>query len=70
MDDLDQILSDVALEEDNHELDWWCSDCEHGPMTEKEHKCSRCGAKSGKVYDNDSDGWEDEDVEAEVEEIW
>ena len=40
MDDLDQILSDVALEEENHELDWWCSDCEHGPMTEKEHKCS------------------------------
>jgi hypothetical protein len=39
-------------------------------MSEKEPKCSRCGAKSGKIYDNSSDGWEDEDVEAEVEEIW
>jgi hypothetical protein len=39
-------------------------------MTEKDHKCSRCGAKNGKVYNDESDGWEDEDVEAEVEEIW
>ena len=40
-------------------------------MTEKENKCSRCGAKSGKTYqDEEMDGWEDEDIEAEVEEIW
>ena len=72
MDDWDKILSDVALEETKDEFqdEWWCIECEHGPMTEKEDKCSRCGTKSGKVYNNDSDGWEDEDIEAEVEEIF
>ena len=72
MDEWDKILNDVALEETKEEYadEWWCRECEHGPMTEKEDKCSRCGAKSGKVYNNDSDGWEDEDVESEVEEIF
>ena len=71
MDDWDKILNDV-LDETKEEYadDWWCSSCEHGPMTEKESKCSRCGARSGKIYDNDSDGWESEDIESEVEEIW
>ena len=72
MDDWDKILNDVALEEtkDEYADEWWCIECEHGPMTEKDDKCSRCGAKSGKVYDSDSDGWEDEDIESEVEEIF
>ena len=72
MDEWDKILSDVALEETKDEFHdvWWCTECEHGPMTEKEDKCSRCGTKSGKVYNNDSDGWEDEDIESEVEEIF
>ena len=40
-------------------------------MMEKEDKCSRCGAKSGKTYqDEELTGWEDEDIESEVEEIW
>jgi hypothetical protein len=71
MDDWDKILNDV-LDETKEEYadDWWCSSCEHGPMTDKETKCSRCGARSGKIYDNDSDGWEDENIESEVEEIW
>ena len=69
---IDKILSDVTLEEEKLESeDWWCMDCEHGPMAEKENKCSRCGARSGKVYDEEHmDGWEDEDIESEVEEIW
>ena len=72
MDDWDKILNDVVLEEtkDEYADEWWCNQCEHGPMTEKESKCSRCGARSGKIYDNDSDGWEDENIESEVEEIW
>ena len=72
MDEWDKILNDVALEEtkDEYADEWFCLECEHGPMTEKEDKCSRCGAKSGKVYNNDSDGWEDEDIESEVEEIF
>jgi len=72
MDEWDKILNDVALEEtkDEYADEWFCLECEHGPMTEKEDKCSRCGAKSGKVYNDDSDGWEDEDIESEVEEIF
>ena len=72
MDDWDKILNDVALEETKEEYadEWWCRQCEHGPMNEKDDKCTRCGAKSGKVYNDDSDGWEDEDIESEVEEIF
>ena len=72
MDDWDKILNNVELDETKEEYadEWFCLECEHGPMTEKEDKCSRCGTKSGKVYDNESDGWEDEDIESEVEEIF
>ena len=72
MDDWDKILDNVELDETKEEYadEWFCSECEHGPMIEKEDKCSRCGAKSGKVYNNESDGWEDEDIESEVEEIF
>ena len=71
-DDIDKILSDAILEEEklDHE-EWWCLECEHGPMNEKETKCSRCGAKNGKFYnDEELTGWEDEDIESEVEEIY
>ena len=71
IDDWDKILNDMDSEEEkDHVDDWWCRQCEHGPMTKKESKCSRCGDRSGKIYDNDSNGWEDEDIEAEVEEIY
>ncbi len=71
MDEQDKILSDVALEEtkDEYADEWWCTECEMGPMAEKEDKCTRCGARSGKIYDNDADGWEDEDEMEGVEEI-
>ncbi len=35
MDDLDNILSNIDLEEEKletEEKDWYCNDCEHGPM--------------------------------------
>ena len=72
IDDLDQILSDIAHEEDKEEgTEWWCTACEHGPMEEKENKCTRCGEKNGKQYaEEEMTGWEDEGIEAEVEEIW
>ena len=77
MDELDNILSNIDLEEEKNEVkeeyvdDWYCMDCEHGPMMEKEDKCSRCGAKSGKTYqDEELTGWEDEDIDSEVEEIF
>jgi len=71
LNDWDKILCDVNLEEEKEYADdWWCSSCEHGPMTEKETRCSRCGEKNGKVCDEEPTGWEDEDIESEVEEIW
>ena len=36
MDDLDNILTNIDLEEEKletEEKDWYCNDCEHGPMT-------------------------------------
>jgi len=40
-DDLDLILGD----DDYDASEWYCEDCEHGPMAEEEAKCQRCGAK-------------------------
>ena len=72
LDDWDKILNDVASDETKEEYadEWWCVECEYGPMTEKETTCSRCGIKNSKVYDEEPTGWEDEDIESEVEEIW
>ena len=52
MDELDNILSNIDLEEEKNEVkdeyvdDWYCMDCEHGPMNESDDKCTRCGAKN------------------------
>jgi len=73
MDELDNILTDIDLEEeklDTEEKDWYCQDCEHGPMMDKETHCSRCGVKHGVRHEEEMTGWEDEDIESEVEEIW
>jgi Zn finger protein HypA/HybF involved in hydrogenase expression len=76
MDRLDEILSNIDLEEEKTEIkeeyvdDWYCEDCEHGPMTEHDTHCSRCGCKNGEAYAVEETGWEDADIESEVEEIW
>ena len=76
MDELDNILSNIDLEEEKNEVkeeyvdDWYCQDCEHGPMDEKDDKCDRCGAKNSQFSEEEMTGWEDEDIESEVEEIW
>ena len=74
---IDEILSEINLEEEKTQVkedyadEWWCMDCEHGPMDEKDDKCSRCGTKNSQYQsDEEITGWEDEDVESEVEEIW
>ena len=75
MDRLDEILSNIDLEEEKTEIkeeyvdDWYCQDCEHGPMTEHDTHCSRCGCKNGEVYAEET-GWEEEDEMEGVEEIW
>tara|TARA_Y100001938_G_scaffold145701_1_gene222953 strand:- start:352 stop:588 length:237 start_codon:yes stop_codon:yes gene_type:complete len=77
IDELDNILSNIDLEEQKNEIkedyadEWWCMDCEHGPMDEKDDKCTRCGAKNSQYHgEEELTGWEDEDIESEVEEIW
>jgi uncharacterized paraquat-inducible protein A len=74
MDDLDNILTNIDLEEEKletEEKDWYCEDCEHGPMMDGDTHCTRCGTKAGKNYKQEEQtGWEDEDIESEVEEIW
>jgi uncharacterized paraquat-inducible protein A len=76
MDRLTEILSEIDLEEQKREIeddiaeDWYCDDCEHGPMEPKETHCSRCGMKHRYNQDDEITGWEDADIESEVEEIW
>ena len=72
MADIDKLLTDIALEEEKHEeQDWYCEDCEHGPMTESDDKCTRCGAKNSQYHGEDEiTGWEEEDEMEGIEEIW
>ena len=76
MDRLDEILSSIDLEEEKTEIkdeyvdDWYCQDCEHGPMAENDTHCTRCGCKNGEAYTVEETGWEDADIESEVEEIY
>ena len=76
MDRLDEILSSIDLEEEKTEIkeeyvdDWYCQDCEHGPMTESDSHCTRCGCKNGEPYAGEETGWEEEDEMEGVEEIW
>ena len=75
MDDIDNILSNIDLEEELIETedtakDWYCGDCEHGPMMDNDTNCSRCGAKHSHHQEEEMTGWEEEDIESEVEEIW
>ena len=73
---LANILSNIDLEEEKNEVKeeyvdaLYCMDCEHGPMDEKDDKCTRCGKKNSQYVDEEITGWEDEDIESEVEEIW
>ena len=75
IDDLDNIMNTIDLEEEIEDTedtakDWYCTDCEHGPMTESDDKCTRCGKKNSQYAEEELTGWEDEDIESEVEEIW
>ena len=74
MADLDDILSNIDLEEqkmETEEKDWYCGTCEHGPMMDNDTNCSRCGEKHiASRHQEEMTGWEDEDIEAEVEEIF
>ena len=76
MDRLDEILSNIDLEEEKTEIkeeyvdDWYCQDCEHGPMSEGDTHCSRCGCKNGEGHAVEETGWEEEDEMEGIEEIW
>ena len=77
MDELDKILDSINLEEEKLEVedefvdDWYCMDCEHGPMTESDSHCTRCGVKNGNAHpEEEMTGWEEEDEMAGIEEIY
>ena len=76
MDRLDEILSSIDLEEEKTEIkeeyvdDWYCQDCEHGPMSHSDTNCTRCGCKNGEPYAVEETGWEEEDEMQGVEEIY
>ena len=76
MDRLTEILSNIDLEEEKLEIedeiaeDWYCDDCEHGPMMSGDTHCSRCGVKHHTQHDDEITGWEEEDEMEGVEEIW
>ena len=77
MDELDKILDSINLEEEKLEMedefvdDWYCMDCEHGPMTESDSHCTRCGVKNGNAHPGEEmTGWEEEDEMAGIEEIY
>ena len=76
MEDWEKIIDtlDDDVEEGEFVDDWYCAECEAGPMTEADDECTRCGAphptaqKKSKEYDDD--GWGEEDIESELEEIY
>ena len=74
MADLDDILSNIDLEEqkmETEEKDWYCDTCEHGPMMDNDTNCTRCGEKHGVNHHvEEMTGWEEPELEEEVEEIW
>ena len=47
--DLDLIVGDEESGE------WFCSDCEYGPMDEEEAKCGRCGARHQNHKDEEAE---------------
>ena len=76
--DLNKLIDSLDMEEeDNQNLeyadDWYCMSCDYGPMNDEHDKCERCDEphptikKGTKVNE---DGWEDEDIESELEEIY
>ena len=76
MEDWEKIIDtlDDDMEEGEFVDDWYCAECSHGPMGEADDECTRCGAphptakKKSKEYDDD--GWGEEDIESELEEIY
>ena len=77
MEDIEKILDGIDMEEENKSTefadDWYCMECDYGPMNDEHDKCGRCGEPHPTMKKNnrvDEDGWEDEDIESELEEIY
>ena len=76
--DLIKLIDSLDMEdEDNQNLeyadDWYCMECDYGPMNDEHDKCGRCGEPHPtmkKGTNVNEDGWEDEDIESELEEIY
>ena len=77
MEDIEKILDGIDMDEENKSTeyadDWYCMECDYGPMNDEHDKCGRCGEPHPTMKKNnrvDEDGWEDEDIESELEEIY
>ena len=77
MEDIEKIIDILDLDEDNKDKeyvdDWYCGECDFGPMNDEHDKCDRCGEPHPTIKKRDTtneDGWEDENIEAELEEIY
>jgi|TARA_B100000424_G_scaffold263794_1_gene251474 uncharacterized paraquat-inducible protein A len=75
--DFDKILDTLDQEDENKDIeyadDWYCMECDYGPMNDEHDKCGRCGEPHPTMKKRDTtneDGWEDENIEAELEEIY
>jgi uncharacterized paraquat-inducible protein A len=76
--DLNKLIDSLDMEEeDNQNLeyadDWYCMECDYGPMNDEHDKCGRCGEPHPTMKKKtrvNEDGWEDEDIESELEEIY
>ena len=75
--DFDKILDTLDQEDENKDIeyadDWYYMECDYGPMNDEHDKCGRCGEPHPTLKKRDTtndDGWEDEDIEAELEEIY
>ena len=77
MEDIEKILDGIDMEEENklteYADDWYCMECDYGPMNDEHDKCGRCGEPHPTMKKKtrvNEDGWEDEDIESELEEIY
>ena len=67
----DKLINTLEMDpgSDDYADDWWCQECEYGPMIEADNKCKRCGHPwNGKHTDEEYD--EDGELKEKYEEIF
>ena len=74
MDEWEKIIDTLDDNVEKEFVDeWYCNECDYGPMNEGDDECGRCSEPHPTLKKKDTtneDGWGDENVEAELEEIY